>query len=264
MRVTTKKQRIQRKIMKGLGLSIFSLVFGTGMFCLAGNSWRANTLEEMQATINSEEILENQKRLSDDPMSKVKEEEKSSEKSNHLEKGVDGYVRERTKMDYESVSIPSLTQVYEANKPKNRKKAMNYVVGTISIPSVNIQLNILEGTNHINMLYGATTMLPNQKMGEGNYVLAGHNMKEDNVLFSNLITNDEPQVHKGDKIYLSDGKKRYTYEVTYTETVNMHNTKCLNPSEKPVITLFTCTKDINNSGKTLYRFVVHGNLLSKS
>lgn len=270
MRVTTRKQRIKRKIIKGVGVSLFSLALGTGVFCITGNAWRANTLEEMQATANSDEIIQNQKRLKMGEIAGKEGETSnqdaeggtdSAEKSSSLKKGAGYNVDQRAKMDYDGVSIPSLSQVYEANKPRNRRKAMSYVVGTISIPSVNIHLNILQGTNNVNMLYGATTMLPHQEMGKGNYVLAGHNMKERNVLFSNLITDDKPQVHKGDKIYLSDGKKRYTYEVTYTETINMHNTKCLNPSKEPVITLFTCTLDHNNSGKTLYRFVVHGKLV---
>lgn len=242
-----KDQRINR-IVIGIG----SLILVAGLFLLGGNAWRAHTLANMQKTLSSSEIQRNIEN---------KEGNSSSEKSSKSGKGADKNVAQlSTQMDYEGVSIPSLSEVYEANKPKNRQKASYLVRGTISIPSVNINLNILEGTNATNMLYGATTMLPNQQMGKGNYVLAGHNMKERNVLFSNLIWDDQPQVHKGDKIYLSNGKKTWRYVVTSTETISMFNTKCLEESKEPIITLFTCTKDVNNSGKTKYRFVVHGKL----
>ena len=253
-----KKEVRQQLILLGTGLG---LCIG-GLYLVNCNQYRADTIREIQGTLSSDEIIKNNQQA---------EANKKSEKSSKDGKGADQNVigREniveasviRGKMDYESVSIPTLKEVKEANKPENRRRAMSAVSGTISIPSVDIKLNILEGTNATNMLYGATTMLPNQKIGKGNYVLAGHNMKERGVLFSNLIWNDKAQVHKGNRIYLSNGRKTYTYRVTYTETVNMHNTKCLEESEKPVITLFTCTKDTYNTGKTLYRFVVHGELM---
>lgn len=248
-------------IVTGIG----SLILVVGLFLLGGNAWRAHTLLNMQQPLSSSEIRKQIRKSKDGENldSDINQAEQdggqlSSEKSRYSSKGVGSNVS--TKMDYDSVSIPSLSEVYEANRPKNREKAMAVVRGTISIPSVNIYLNILEGTNATNMLYGATTMLPHQQMGKGNYVLAGHNMKERNVLFSNLIWDDQPQVHRGDKIYLSNGEKTWRYVVTSTETVSMFNTKCLEESEEPIITLFTCTKDTNNSGKTKYRFVVHGKL----
>lgn len=252
-----KNQRINR-IVIGIG----SLILLAGLFLLGGNAWRAHTLSNMQKPLSSSAIQKNIKGMNGDGQ-EAKGGQSSSEKSRNSLKGAGAHVTSgqlSIQMDYEGVSIPSLSEVYEANKPKNRQKASEFVRGTISIPSVNIHLNILEGTNATNMLYGATTMLPHQQMGKGNYVLAGHNMKERNVLFSNLIWDDQPQIHKGNKIYLSNGKKTWRYTVTSTETVNMFNTKCLESSSEPIITLFTCTKDTNNSGKTKYRFVVRGKL----
>ena len=248
-----KKKRDRR--MNWVVLGVSSLILIVGLFLLGGNAWRAHTIAEMQKPLSSSEIRQIQQEKQADQKNG---DFFSSEKSDHSTKGVEGNVS--TEMDYAGVSIPSLSEVYEANLPKNRAKAMAVVRGTISIPSVNIHLNILEGTNATNMLYGATSMLPHQEMGKGNYVLAGHNMKERNVLFSNLIWDDQPQVHRGDKIYLSNGKKTWRYVVTSTETISMFDTKCLEESDQPIITLFTCTKDDNNSGKTKYRFVVHGKL----
>ena len=162
--------------------------------------------------------------------------------------------------DYDSVSIPSITQLEKANKSKNKDKVLKNAVGQINIPKLHLKLNILKGTNQTNMMYGATTMLPNQQMGKGNYVLAGHNMKHKGILFSDLILNDKPQVKKGDVIYLTDGTHKYKYEVFSTKTVHKTNTDCLNDSKDPILTLFTCTKD-DGSGTTPYRFVVQAKLV---
>ena len=262
MRIVSAKERAKEKRKQLIVISSGILTCVVGVFLLAGNSYRANTLRDIQGTLSSEEIIKNnqQRTIADHPSDK-----ESTEKSMRQMKGADVDVAEasvnRGLMDYDSVSIPTLSEVRKANRPENRRRAMQAVTGTVSIPSVAIKLNILEGTNATNMLYGATTMLPHQVMGKGNYVLAGHNMKERGVLFSNLILNDQPQVHKGNRIYLSNGRQTYTYRVTSTETIDMHDTNCLNASTKPIITLFTCTKDTYNTGKTKYRFVVHGELL---
>lgn len=259
------EKRQKRKTVIAVACSASFLI--GGLYLLNTDHSRSEGIKALQEqTLSSKELRENNKHMNDESS---KEEgfdlENISEKSSKTLKGADSHVAEadvvKGNMNYESVSIPTLSEVKEAQKPENIERAKHAMTGTISIPSVDIRLNILEGTNATNMLYGATTMLPHQKMGKGNYVLAGHNMKARGVLFSNLILNDQPQVHKGNRIYLSNGSKTYTYRVTSTETIDMHNTSCLNESKKPIITLFTCTRDTYNTGKTKYRFVVHGELL---
>lgn len=62
----------------------------------------------------------------------------------------------------------------------------NYVVGKITIPSVHLNLPILYGVSNNNLWFGACTMKPNQKFGQGNFALAGHTMANQNLLFTPL------------------------------------------------------------------------------
>lgn len=48
------------------------------------------------------------------------------------------------------------------------------VLGKISVPSVGVELPIGKGIGEGVLNQGAGTMKPDQKMGEGNYSLAGH------------------------------------------------------------------------------------------
>ena len=48
------------------------------------------------------------------------------------------------------------------------------VIGGVAIPSVAINLPIFKGLSNEALLYGAGTLSPTQKMGEGNYALASH------------------------------------------------------------------------------------------
>lgn len=164
--------------------------------------------------------------------------------------------------DISNIEIPSFDELKEHNTTRNKNKVKKSIVGSIEIPKLNLNLNIINGTNSLNLMYGATTVLPNQKVGEGNYVLAGHNMLKRGVLFSNLLTRkDTPNIFKGDKIYIHQKDKTFIYEVESTEVVNRFNTSILKQTENPELTLFTCTR-IPPSGKTDYRFVVHAKLVN--
>lgn len=62
---------------------------------------------------------------------------------------------------------------------KNNAKA----VGAIAIPSVHMYLPILKGLSNDSLSTGGGTMRPDQKMGHGNYPLAGHYMTANGSLF---------------------------------------------------------------------------------
>ena len=86
------------------------------------------------------------------------------------------------------------------------------VIGGIAIPEVEINLPIFKGLDNVNLFYGAGTMKPDQKMGEGNYSLASHHIftaeNASQMLFSPLVN-----AKAGMKIYLTDKDKVYTYEI---------------------------------------------------
>lgn len=76
------------------------------------------------------------------------------------------------------------------------------MIGKIAVPAVGLKLPIFEGINDNNLLRGAGTMKENEKMGEGNYALAGHHMNNPDILFSPLA-----KAQVGELVYLTDGKK---------------------------------------------------------
>lgn len=135
----------------------------------------------------------------------------------------------------------------------------NLIVGQLVVPSINLNLSIIKGLNNTNLLAGTATMRPDQKLGEGNYPLAGHFMKQKDILFGGLM-----DIKKGDIIRATDKKDIYIYRVYETLTVPddavyMIENKKAEERGKPVIALMTCYY----SSKTGKRYFVMGELENK-
>lgn len=135
----------------------------------------------------------------------------------------------------------------------------NLIVGQLVVPSINLNLSIVKGVNNTNLMAGAATMRPDQKLGEGNYPLAGHFMKQKDMLFGGLM-----EIKNGDIIRATDKKDIYIYRVYDTaavpdDAVYMIENKKSEERGKPVISLMTCYY----SSKTGKRYFVMGELESK-
>ena len=129
------------------------------------------------------------------------------------------------------------------------------VIGGIAIPEVEINLPIFKGLDNVNLFYGAGTMKPNQKMGEGNYSLASHHIftaeNASQMLFSPLVNAKE-----GMKIYLTDKEKVYTYVIREVKHVTPDRVDEIEDREGiKEITLVTCV-DYNATE----RIIVKGDL----
>lgn len=126
-----------------------------------------------------------------------------------------------------------------------------YTIGRIKIESVGLDLPILNVLNDAAMHKGAAIMTHDQIMGQGNYSLSSHNMRNPDLLFSPLH-----RVNIGDEIVISDDTGSFTYIVTGLEIIPPTSTYALNEVEgKTLITLITCTDDGEN------RLVVRGELI---
>lgn len=137
----------------------------------------------------------------------------------------------------------------------NREKAdLSKVVGQMTIPSINKNIAIFDGLENNNLMYGACTMKAKQKMGTGNYALAGHYCKKDDVLFGGLFN-----IKKGDIIKLTNKKNIYEYEVVDMFKVNDTRTDLIEDGltnhgdGKAIVSLMTCYKDEEG-----YRYFVIG------
>lgn len=125
------------------------------------------------------------------------------------------------------------------------------VIASVAVPSVSINLPIFKGVDNVSLLYGAGTLFPDQKMGQGNYALASHRASNPKLLFTPL-----ENMNLGAKIYLTDLENIYTYKAFYKEKVAPDYTQLLNVKKnKRIVTLITCG---DMEGTT--RLVVQGKL----
>lgn len=154
-------------------------------------------------------------------------------------------------------------QLLKTQRKAKQAGLVNRQIAYVKVPSIGLALPIYQGTNQYTLSLGATTYFAHQQMGQGNYVLAGHNMNLPGVLFSNV-----PRIKKGATIELIKQNAVYYYRVNKTATVNPNQPYVGNspaatsvlyqkPST-PKVTLFTC----NATGSM--REVVQGNLTSTS
>lgn len=133
------------------------------------------------------------------------------------------------------------------------------LIGQLSIPAIWMDLPLLKGITNSNLAVGATTMKKDQSMGVGNYTLAGHYMKDKNLLFGSLM-----DVKIGDGVYITDKETVYEYKIYDTVIVEDTAMYMLEDNEslkreKPIISLMTCYYS-SKSGK---RFFALGELVDE-
>lgn len=149
--------------------------------------------------------------------------------------------------DYSSIEDVSVTStIFESINFDDKS-----IIGQITIPDLNLNLPILKGVNNPNLSIGAVTMVPDQKMGEGNYSLAGHKMKDKTLLFGSLM-----DIQLGSIVYITDKKTVYEYKIYDTVVVAdtafymLENDKA-EERGKPIISLMTCYHS-SNTGKRFF------------
>lgn len=154
---------------------------------------------------------------------------------------------ERDKLfDYNSVS--TITTL-EANPVINTQN----VVGGIYVPSVNMMMPIMYGVSQDVLKNSAGTMKPEQRMGEGNYAIIGHNSRNQNALFAPIR-----RINEGDSMYITDKNKVYEYKMTVKKVVQPTAIHVIDDVEgKKILTLLSCNKDGTK------RVVVQGELVNE-
>lgn len=159
---------------------------------------------------------------------------------------------QKTEGNFDFSSVKSVSS--EAVLSSQWEKQKLPVIGGIAIPELEINLPIFKGLDNTNLLYGAGTMKPDQKMGEGNYSLASHHVFQGEnagqLLFSPLAN-----AKQGMKIYLTDKEKVYTYEITEVKKVTPDRVDEVEDRGVKEITLVTC-----EDYEATERIIVKGNL----
>lgn len=161
---------------------------------------------------------------------------------------------QKKKPSYNMKAVQPVSPQSLANAYQHRRDYR--AVGQIAIRDHNVLLNIYRGVGNVELNLGAGTMNQNQKMGEGNYALAGHNMDDGRSFFSPLYTAKvRGNLPNGTTILLTDYKKVYYYKITSSRFISVYNLRLAwNNKEfkkKPVISLFTC--DWTGQGRLFIR-----------
>lgn len=147
--------------------------------------------------------------------------------------------------DYDAVNAISLETILAAKQ--NKAKAP--MIGEIAIPDVGINLPVVKGVTDNNLLVGAATMKPNQKMGVGNYTLASHysDAYNETLLFAPLI-----KAKEGMSIYLTDLENIYVYTITSVTLVEPTAVEVLDETGENIVTLVTCN-DLSATKRRIVR-----------
>jgi len=128
-------------------------------------------------------------------------------------------------------------------------------VGQLRVPAVGLDLPIGVGVSNAVLVRGAGTLKADQRMGQGNYALAGHYMTAQRLLFSPL-----KGVRQGNSVYLTDKRQVYCYRVTRVRVVDRHRVDVIDEVPgKRLVTLVTCASAKRGEPK---RLVVQGELQS--
>lgn len=128
--------------------------------------------------------------------------------------------------------------------------------GTISIPSIDCELPLLDGAGVVELRYGAGRMPLSADAGEvGNLVIFGHRMKQYGSLFNRL-----GEVELGSRILVSHGGESYEYVVDEILTISPADLSryIQNEGDSSRITLVTCTP----TGVGSHRLILRGHLLT--
>lgn len=230
------------KTKKGKVLTLIALIsiFAVSSFLGYQTLTDSNNVQVTEETVSSEavEVLKTRKDMNTD--------ERIQLANDVSELDENGFA------DYEAMNRPTIEEIEEAQAHVDDLNSI--YVGTVEIPSINLNINILEGTTYERMLYAATTIFPNSVMGKGNYALASHNMGQEGLMFTSLH-----KVKEGDDIYLKNNEswKTFHYQTTSVEIVNYKDTSCLEDQDEAVVTLITC----ENIYDTTNRVVVQGSLV---
>lgn len=185
----------------------------------------------------------------------------SSPECIELDNNIDLYQNREDEIDTTKlIEVKDTKEIQETHKPEETFK-IDYsetksgeVIGKVIIPSIEVDMLIVEGESDENLSIGAGHILHTAYPGEeGNCVLAGHR----NYTFGSMF-NRLGEVVLGDEIYIDIKGVEFTYAVDEIEIIEPTNLDILGqPKDEKRITLLTC-HPINIGNK---RLLVKGQLI---
>ncbi|MHA7964786.1 class D sortase [Paenibacillus sp. CAU 1782] len=152
----------------------------------------------------------------------------------------------------EATSFETQPAASQQPEPTKQPAALN-AIASIKIPSIKLNLPVLEGATQKNMKYAAAHLKETSPLGAvGNAAIAAHRMKARGSLFNRL---DEVKV--GDKIIVETKNETFTYTVYNVSIVEPTDVSVLNYNQTDKrLTLITCDPIVNPT----HRLIVHAEM----
>lgn len=157
------------------------------------------------------------------------------------------------KVDYSGKGVKRLT-LSQMNQVDAKKVTRSFGMGLLEIPSIGMNLPILEGMSQANLSVGAGTMKAGQKLKKGNFSLAGHYMTNAGLLFGGI-----KRVSLGDLIKVMYKNDQAIYHVIETKKITKSDGYVAFDSQgEGLLTLVTCDQAVDG---TSYRFMVRASVV---
>lgn len=146
-------------------------------------------------------------------------------------------------------ALPSLPTVENKPTPKDNR---------IVIPSINVDMSILEGPDEKTLNRGGIWHIPktSDPAKGGNFVVSGHRWQYLPPSSTTLYLLDK--VKNGEPVIVYWHGTEYDYHIVRRDVVDPSRVDILNPTPKPQLTIFTCTPVFS----TKQRLVLFGELIS--
>lgn len=167
--------------------------------------------------------------------------------SNQQNKMLEALVNPQSEIDNNEmiVSYQKVNQILEAGEQENSQQTQEQsqqlsadpLIGRIEIPTIDLELPLLEGAGMDNLEYAVGHMSETAQIGEiGNAALAGHRGYSYGRLFNRL-----DEVKQGQEVKVATRDETFTYRVTETFLVLPTDLSVLEqPTDKSTVTLITC------------------------
>lgn len=138
------------------------------------------------------------------------------------------------------ILILALFAYQRISRERYLKKLLNDHVN-FEIPSLNIKVPVLEGTDSKSLQVSAGHFEGTGLPGHGNYCIAGHN----STIYAEIF-NALDRIQIGDEMYLIDNdekRTRYTYIVAECHVVAPQSVEVLDDYGDDRLTIISCTDD---------------------
>lgn len=130
----------------------------------------------------------------------------------------------------EKITALSVTDIW---RYRNNNQLSAY--GSISIPSLKWQQPIFVGMTNENLFYGGVAMYPRRTLNQGNFVVFGHHLGMQELLFGSIL-----EAKKGQKVIVSFLEQSQVYRIVDIRVIDETDLSVVSQTDNNQLTIFTC------------------------